>query len=132
MSVYVDTSAFLAVLNADDRFHSHARGRWQNLIEAGLPLICNNYVLVETIAVLQNRLGVEAVIAFRNDVSPVLSILWVDEDLHQRAMGALVAARGRRLSLIDCTSFESMRQAGLRQAFTFDPNFAEQGFEVLS
>jgi predicted nucleic acid-binding protein len=75
---------------------------------------------------------VEAVIAFHNGVSPILSILWIDEDLHQRAMGALVAARRRRLSLVDCASFESMRQAGLRQVFTFDPHFAEQGFEVLS
>ena len=132
MSVYVDTSAFLAILNANDRFHARARRRWQELIEAGLPLICNNYVLVETIAVLQNRFGVDAVIAFQNDVGPILTILWVDEDLHQRAMSAMLAAKRRNLSLVDCASFESMRQAGLRQAFTFDEHFEEQGFEVLS
>lgn len=132
MSVYVDTSAFLAVLNADDRFHARARRRWQQLIEASLSLICNNYVLVETIAVLQNRLGMDAVIVFQNDVKPILTILWVDEDLHQRAVSALLAAQRRRLSLVDCASFESMRQAGLRQAFAFDVHFEEQGFEVLS
>jgi predicted nucleic acid-binding protein len=36
------------------------------------------------------------------------------------------------LSLVDCASFESMRQAGLRQAFAFDVHFEERGFEVLS
>jgi predicted nucleic acid-binding protein len=56
----------------------------------------------------------------------------VDEDLHQRAINALLAAGQRRLSLVDCTSFESMRQFGLRQAFAFDAHFAEQGFELLS
>jgi predicted nucleic acid-binding protein len=132
MSVYVDTSAFLAVLNADDRFHARARQRWQQLIETDQSMICNNYVLVETTAVLQNRLGVEAVISFQNDVRPILTILWVDEDLHQRAVSALLTARRRRLSLVDCASFESMRQAGLRQAFTFDAHYEEQGFEVLS
>ena len=132
MSVYVDTSAFLAVLNADDRFHAQARTRWRQLIEAGLPLICNNYVLVETLAVLQNRFGMDAVSAFQNDVAPLLTILWVDGDLHQRAMSALLTAQRRNLSLVDCASFESMRQAGLRQVFVFDPHFEEQGFEVLS
>ena len=132
MSVYVDTSAFLAVLNADDRFHALARRRWHQLIEAGRSLICNNYVLVETIAVIQNRLGMDAVIAFQNDVRPILTILWVDEDLHQRAVSALLAARRRRLSLVDCASFESMIQAGMRQVFAFDTHFEEQGFEVYS
>jgi predicted nucleic acid-binding protein len=132
VSVYVDASAFLAVLDADDRFHARARRRWQQLIEAGLPLVCNNYVLLETIAVLQNRLGMDAVMVFQNDVRPVLTILWVDKELHQRAVSALLAAQRRRLSLVDCASFESMRQVGLRQAFAFDVHFEEQGFEVLS
>jgi uncharacterized protein len=132
VSVYVDTSAFLAVLNADDRFHARARVRWEQLIESGQSMICNNYVLVETIAVLQNRLGMDAVIVFQNDIRPILTILWVDEDVHQRAMSALLASGKRRLSLVDCASFESMRQIGLHQAFTFDAHFEEQGFEVLS
>ena len=132
MSVYIDTSAFLAVLNADDRFHARAQRNWVQLIESGTPLICNNYVLVETVAVLQNRLGLEAVIAFQNDVMPVLVTLWVDEDLHRRAVSGLLVAQRRRLSLVDCSSFESMRQAGLRRAFSFDAHFEEQGFEILS
>jgi predicted nucleic acid-binding protein len=132
VSVCIDTSAFLAVFNADDRFHARARSRWQQLVESGSPLLCNNYVLVETVAVLQNRLGVEAELAFQNNVWPILEILWVDEDLHQRAISALLAAGQRRLSLVDCTSFKSMRQFGLRQAFAFDAHFAEQGFELLS
>lgn len=132
MKIYVDTSAFLAVFNADDRFHARARSRWQELIESGFSLLCNNYVLVETVAVLQNRLGVEAVLSFQNNVWPILHILWVDEDLHQRAMSAMLAAGQRRLSLVDCASFESMRLAGLNQAFAFDAHFAEQGFELFS
>lgn len=132
MSVYVDTSAFLAVLNANDRFHTRARHRWEQLIEDGSSLFCNNYVLIETIAVLKNRIGMDAVMAFQNDVRPVLTVLWIDEDLHLRAVSAVLAAQRRRLSLVDCASFESMRQAGLRQAFAFDAHFEEQGFEVLS
>jgi predicted nucleic acid-binding protein len=132
VSIFIDTSAFLAVINADDIAHPNARRRWQQLIESGQALFCNNYVLVETIAVLQNRIGMEAVITFQNDVLPVLTILWVDESLHLRALSALLTAKRRRLSLVDCTSFESMRQVGLQQAFTYDAHFEEQGFEILA
>ena len=101
------------------------------MIEANLSLICNNYVLVETIAILQNRFGTDAVIAFQNDIRPILIILWVEEELHQRAMSAMVTAQRRNLSLVDCASFESMREFGVLQAFTFDAHFEEQGFQVL-
>lgn len=132
MNVYVDTSAFLAILNADDRFFAPAQRIWKQLIKADTPLICNSYVLVETIAVLQNRLGMESIVAFQNAIIPILSILWVDADLHQRSTSALLASQRRRLSLVDCSSFESMRQSGLRKAFTFDVHFEEQGFEILT
>jgi predicted nucleic acid-binding protein len=42
----------------------------------------------------------------------------------------LTSAR-RRLSLVDCTSFEVMRRLGITSAFAIDRHFVEQGFEVL-
>lgn len=130
MSVFVDTSAFLAILSADDRYHQSARDSWTGLIEESVPLFCSNYILIETIAVLQNRFGIDAVLLFQNDVVPMLTILWVDEELHQRAVSALITAKRRKLSLVDCASFECMRGSGLRKVFTFDPHFREQGFQV--
>jgi len=39
---------------------------------------------------------------------------------------------GRRdVSLVDYTTFEVMRREGIRQAFAFDPHFAEAGFACL-
>jgi predicted nucleic acid-binding protein len=43
----------------------------------------------------------------------------------------LLAANRRSLSLVDCTSFEVMRQAGLDTVFTFDLHFREMGFKVI-
>ena len=60
MSVFVDTSALYAVLDADDGKHSPACAEWQRLL-LNSSLVTTNYVLVETTALLQHRLGVEAV-----------------------------------------------------------------------
>ena len=57
MTTFVDTSAFLAVLSRGDQFHQEAAELWQDLINQGERLICNNYVIVETTALLQRRFG---------------------------------------------------------------------------
>lgn len=128
MSVFIDTSAFLAVLDSDDSHHGKAKAAWLKLLDSDETLITSSYVLVETIALLQNRLGMEAVRVFQEDVVPVLNLLWVDESTHTAGMSALLAAKRRKLSLVDCVSFEAMRHSGAKTAFTFDGHFREQGF----
>lgn len=131
MNIYVDTSAFLAVLNADDRYHGVAKSTWEKLLLDGAQLYLNNYVLVETFALLQSRFGPEAIRLFQSDILPVIEITWVDEAIHNPAVSALLAANRRSLSLVDCTSFETMRQLGLSSAFALDNHFKEQGFDVI-
>lgn len=132
MNIFIDTSAFLAVLDKRDRNHSAADRIWQRIVTAGDVLICHNYVLVEVSALLQHRLGLGAVRAFEEDIVPVLNVLWIDERTHRSAVSALLTASRRSLSLVDCVSFEVMRAAGIRTAFVFDSDFEEQGFEILS
>ena len=131
MSVFVDTSAFLAVLDADDERHKQASNIWEHIIGNDERLICSNYVLVETFALVQNRLGMEAVRAFQEDVCPMLKIEWINEAYHRAGVASLLAASRRKLSLVDCTSFELMRGLGLTRVFCFDSHFREQGFEIL-
>jgi predicted nucleic acid-binding protein len=131
LTVFVDTSAFLAIFAADDAFHDAARTTWRALIVEEERLVCNNYILIETFTLLQRRLGMAAARSFQSDVLPSLNIHWVDEQVHGRAMTALLAADQRYLSLVDCSAFETMRLYGITQSFTFDQHFADHGFEVL-
>jgi predicted nucleic acid-binding protein len=131
MSAYVDTSALLAILDADDRQHARAAAAWRGLIEAEEELVVTTYVLVETFALVQNRLGLKALRTFQQDVVPMLHIAWMNEEGHDAAVTALLTAARRRLSLVDCASFDTMRRSGLTRAFTLDRHFSEQGFEQI-
>ena len=131
MNVFVDTSALLAVLDRSDERHPAARRIWTDAIEANHTLVCHNYILVETSAVLARRIGMDAVRVFERDVVPVLRLVWISREIHEAAVGAHLAAGRRALSLVDCASFEVMRRTGLRTAFAFDPHFIESGFEPL-
>ena len=131
MTVFVDTSALYAVLDAADGQHSRAEAEWRRLVGSSSGLLTTSYVLVETTALVQHRLGMEAVGALEQDIRPVLRIEWVDEALHATGMASMLAAGRRRLSLVDCVSFAVMTRAGLREAFAFDDHFAERGFSCL-
>ena len=131
MSVFVDTSALLAVLDAGDAQHPHARAAWETLLHGDEPLVTTSYLLVETFALVQNRLGMDAVRVLADDVVPVLRVHWVGETQHRLGVTALVAASRRQLSLVDCVSFATMRELGLDAAFAFDGDFADQGFRTL-
>ena len=131
MSVFVDTSALYALLDADDRSHGDARRAWSDLLAGGDPLVTSNYVLIETLALVQRRLGMDAVNACADRLLPVIGTAWVGEEDDRTALAAVLAAARRDLSLVDCASFRVMRRAGIRKAFSFDQHFAEQGFETV-
>lgn len=131
LRLFVDTSALLAVIDGSDLFHPKALAGWKQWLTEDVVLVTSNYVILETTALVQRRIGMEAVALLHEDILPVLRVEWAIQDIHRNAVAALLAARRRDVSLVDYTSFELMRQFGLRVAFAFDHHFAEQGFEVV-
>jgi len=131
MMTFIDTSAFYAVLDRDDDNHQKARRLWNDVFSDDNTIVTSNYVLVESFTLIQHRLGLEAVRAFQEDVLSLISIEWVTEATHRSGVSALLAASRRKLSLVDCVSFELMRTLGIKTAFAFDPHFAEQGFKRI-
>jgi len=128
LSVFVDTSALLAVLHEGDANHARAARAFRAILDSREDMVTTSYVLVETTALLQHRHGLAAVRLFQDALLPVLGIVWVDAELHSEGAAALLTAGRRDLSLVDCVSFACMRRRGLTRAFHFDPHFREQGF----
>ena len=131
MSVFVDTSAIIAIVDRGDKGHPVATQAWGQLVASGEELWVTSYVLLEAFSLIQRRFGMGAVRAFWDDMAPALNVAWVDEAGHAIGVSAVLAAGRRDLTLVDCVSFEAMRSLGIRTAFTLDPHFAEQGFTCV-
>jgi uncharacterized protein len=131
VTTFIDTSFFIALLTKEDRFHAKADQAWRTLLESDDSLVSTNYTLLETFSLIQNRLGLEAVTDFQRDVVPLLSLEWVDENCHEAGLAAVLAAKRKNLSLVDCVSFEVMRRNGVKNVLTFDKHFREHGFHCL-
>jgi predicted nucleic acid-binding protein len=132
MRIFVDTSAFYALLDRDDAHHPRAKRAWTDLLKAVHALVTSNYVLVETLALLQNRLGMEAIRAFHDDILPQINIEFVALGTRRSGVADLLSASRRNLSLVDCVSFEVMRASGINTVFAFDKHFREQGFTLIA
>jgi predicted nucleic acid-binding protein len=131
MSVFIDTSALFALLDESDHRHREAAAIWSGLLESGADLETHNYVVSEIAALAQRRLGTKVFTPLFDGLLAMVRVVWVDEEIHRRAVGAMRAAAKSGLSLVDCVSFEIMRLRGCESAFAFDRHFDEHGFTTL-
>src|SRR5262249_41780487 len=129
----VDTSAYFALLDADDANHTQARTISERLIAEGAHLFTTSFVLAETHALLLNRLSQQIPPKFLRDMeqSPT-SLIWVTLRDVDRAKAIIYQYTDKDFSLTDATSFAVMERLRIPTAFTFDRHFAQYGFTVLS
>jgi predicted nucleic acid-binding protein len=126
VSVFVDTSAVYALLDGGDSNHARALRATEGLL--GQELVTHSYVVVELVSLVRRRLG-PMPRATIDDILPALQIADVDAQL-SRALAAFRAAAASHVSLVDRTSFEFMRQRGIRRVWAMDADFATEGFEL--
>ena len=128
--VLIDTSAFYALISANDDFHQQARQTYESLIDREQEMWTTSYILVEMAALVHRRLGFDPLRIFMEVIEPVVQVFWVDHTVHNAAWRQLVASRGAGLGLVDRTT--ALAAGHLRaHVFTFDRGFARQGIPVV-
>lgn len=127
--IFLDTSIVYALADEEDPNHPRAKELFRRALEAGEEILLHNYILVESAALLQSRLGLDQALRFLRE-SSAFHIHWVTA--HDHRQGAdLLNERGRRgLSLVDCISFVIMRRYGANEVLAFDPDFEREGFKL--
>jgi predicted nucleic acid-binding protein len=108
-------------------------GRRRPSIRAGLhheELVTHSYAVVETVSLVRRRLGAKAAARLIDEVLPAIEVVDVGPGLRARALAAFRAAVASDVSLVDRTSFELMRERGIRRAWAVDADFEAEGFEL--
>jgi len=126
--VFVDTSGFYAFLDGTDPFHAQARELFLRARAERWQLFTSSYVVHESWALIQARLGWAAVEDWLDTLLPMCEIVWVDDTLHRLGMARARQARERRLSLTDCVSFEVMTARNCSEAVADDEHFRKLGY----
>jgi predicted nucleic acid-binding protein len=125
-----DSSAVLALLDADDADHERASAVAHRIAAEGRPSFITNYIEVETHALQLRKLG--RTIAREWLLAGGLPVLRVLPQEEERAKVILASHADKDWSLCDTISFVVLESRRVRTAFSFDHHFGQYGrFEVL-
>ncbi|HEX3391192.1 MAG TPA: PIN domain-containing protein [Solirubrobacteraceae bacterium] len=121
MSLFVDTSAFYALVDQDDRHHARA----SELLRGQDTLLTTDHVLVESWRLMRDCGGYASAERFwagiRGGVANVEVVLPGDMDAAWR-IGELFSDQD--FSIVDRTSFAVMERLGIDRVATFDNDFS--------
>jgi len=120
-----DSSAILALLDADDADHERAVAIARQIAAEARPSFITNYIEAEAHALLVRKLGrgIARQWLFTGGL-PVVRALPADE---QRAKEMLARHRDKDWTLCDAISFAVLEARHVARAFTFDHHFRQYG-----
>lgn len=119
---FVDSSAIIAMINRDDPIHEQAVAAYHELVDDGYHLFTTNYVIAETVQLLDLGFGPDVAREWLRDQR--LPVYHADEQDERRAIAHITSARkGSRVSMTDAVSTVVMERLGVSDAFAVDPDF---------
>lgn len=131
--VFVDTVAWLALINTSDELHEPARRTMEQLRSQRALLTTTEFILLEVADALCASSVRERTIQFLDGLRrlPVLTILPVSEDLLTAGWELYRWRKDKSWGLTDCISFSVMTERHLTLAFTSDHHFSQAGFAKM-
>jgi predicted nucleic acid-binding protein len=125
-----DSSATLALLDADDADHEHAVAIASQIASERRPSFITNYIEVEAHALLLRKLG--RTLAREWLLTGGLPVIRALPEEEERAREIVAQHSDKDWSLCDAISFAVLDTRGIRHAFTFDHHFLQyRRIEVL-
>ena len=129
--VFVDTGGWFAALARRDRDHAAAARflrSWQGR------LVTTDYVLDETLRLIQTRIDHATAVAFLDSLerSSALELVFVTSEDHFDARDLFRSRGDKAWSFTDCTSFAVMKRLRLNEALAFDHHFRQAGFHLVA
>ncbi len=131
--VFVDAGAWIAISDADDRYHAIATEFYLHALHHYQALITTNLVMAEAYVMIRRASGHQPAIRFLDSIRRSSRILKIcsDEALEEQAEAILRRYSGQDFSFTDAVSFTVMGQRGISEAFAFDRHFLTAGFILV-
>lgn len=131
--VFVDSSAYLALLDRDDEHHTESIKILHLLAAQRYRQFTSNVLVVEGHALILSTLGTAVGQAFlRGLEASSTTVIRVRASDEERARDIVYRYTDKDFSLADAISFVVMERLQITRAFTFDRHFAQYGFTVVT
>jgi predicted nucleic acid-binding protein len=133
IDVFMDTAGFLALWDAADDHHEMAVELQAELVRKRRRFLTTDYVVDETVTLLQVRHSHRAAADFLRSVttSALLQLQWASPDRFHAAANFFARHADKEWSFTDCVSFVLMHELRIGECFTTDHHFRQAGFNPL-
>jgi uncharacterized protein len=134
--VFVDTAAWIALVNSRDSFHLSAQQVMNQLRQQKATLVTTDFVLLEVADALSTPRLRPQTIDFVGSLLqlpdlPALKIIPASRSLFLEGWTLYKQRLDKEWSLTDCISFAVMLHEQITQAFSTDHHFEQAGFVKL-
>jgi predicted nucleic acid-binding protein len=125
--LFLDTGYLIALINKNDNLHKKARVASQ---EFHGPFLTTDLVLVELANSLsmatQRQLAIKVIDTIRAD--SLTTVIPFGADSFEKTFSFYRKRSDKTWGMIDCFSFITMDELGVKQALTFDDHFKQAGY----
>ncbi|MDH5203808.1 MAG: PIN domain-containing protein [Nitrospirota bacterium] len=127
MRIFIDTGAFIALIDAGDENHKAAKTFYKSAIEKGTKFVTTNFVVCETMNYLSARVSHDVSVIFRENLkkSSFIEIITITPFVEDSAFNIFKQYADKDFSFTDCTSFSVMKSLKINRSFAFDKHFEQ-------
>jgi hypothetical protein len=120
--IFADSNYFIALYNPGDSLHREAIRVTNSLKKENQKLVISNFVFLELVTVLSQRVGRVGAIYAGVEISGNSSIefIHVDEMLQNVSWQIFQDVKEKSVSFVDCSIIAVMRAEGIHRLLTFD------------
>ncbi len=131
--IFVDTAAWIALVNKSDVLHPQATSLHQEILSTGATYVTTDYVLTEVANALARPPYRIRAIRFLEVIlsSQRVTVIPITRERFRSAWQLYRSRRDKEWGLTDCASFIVMKELHLREAFTSDRHYQQAGFVCL-
>jgi predicted nucleic acid-binding protein len=134
--IFVDTSAFLAIVNEKDNNHIAAKTFLEGIKNDKVKvkkIITSDYIIDETLTRIRYSVGHKEAVKWGKDIlaSRVVEKIEVGKEIFELAWEIFESYEDKKLSFTDCTSFALMKKRDVEKVFSFDKDFKNMGFILM-
>jgi predicted nucleic acid-binding protein len=128
--LFVDTSAWLALVNGADPGHQAVLAALEQFKGR---IVTSNFIFDEAVTLCRVRLGHDAAKRLGDQLlaNAEIDLVRLTADDERAAWTLFLARADKRYSFTDCTSFVLMRRLKIGRAAALDDDFHREGFEVV-
>jgi len=135
LKIFIDTSAWIMLLNSDEHFHKNAAEVYDDL--PPFNKYTSNHIISETYTWLQRKIGHQKALSFLETIKKMqkdnlIKVIWSIEAIEDHAVEILKKYKDQDFSYVDATSFAIIKKYDIDNAFAYDNHFLVMGIPLIN